>query len=57
MREGFARVDQDLRDLRIETRDGFQGVRAEVDALRRTMLGVGGGIILTLLAALLARGL
>lgn len=52
MDAGFARVDEDIRDLRAEMRSGFaevhrridaQGVefRAEVEALRQTMIRVG----------------
>lgn len=59
MDAGFARVDADIRDLRIEVRDGLGSVRAEIDALRVTMLRVGGGIMVGLvgvIAAVLARG-
>jgi hypothetical protein len=66
MRDGFGRVDQDIRDLRFVIRDGFAStrqeftsVRAEIDALRLTMLRVGGGLMIGLvgvIAAILARG-
>jgi argininosuccinate lyase len=63
MRSGFARVDQDVRDLRVEMRDGFAEIRGEIDALRQTMIRIGGGMIagmsvgfLSVLAAILARG-
>jgi hypothetical protein len=70
MRTGFARVDQDMRDLRTEVRDGFKDVRTEIaevrrdlhgeiDALRQTMIRFGGGMLLgfiSVLAAILARG-
>jgi hypothetical protein len=43
MDAGFERVDQDLRALRSET-------NARFDALHRTLLQVGGGLIATFLA-------
>lgn len=52
MREGFARVDTDIRDLRSE-------MRAEFRALHTLLLRIGGGIIVGLLGvivAVLARG-
>jgi len=52
MRTGFARIDQDLRDL-----------RGEIAELRQTMIRFGGGLLIgmvvsfvSLLAAILARG-
>lgn len=59
MRSGFNRVDQDIRDLRVEMRTGCTEVRGEIESLRRVMLGLGGGTIVTLfgvIAAVLARG-
>ena len=70
MREGFARVDQDLRDLRAEMNQGFGQLRSEIGELRgdlrgeiaelrQTMFRVGGGMLLgfiSILAAILARG-
>jgi hypothetical protein len=70
MRTGFARVDQDIRDLRAEVaglrvqmHDGFGELRGEVNDLRaefRTvMLRIGGGVIVGLIgviAAILASG-
>ena len=70
MRTGFARVDQDIRDLRGEMNDGFKQLRtenaalraeltAQIDALRQTMIRVGGGMLLgfiSTLAAILSRG-
>jgi hypothetical protein len=41
--EGFRRVDADIRDLRTEMNSRF-------DALQRTMLQIGGGMIAALLA-------
>lgn len=48
MRNGFGRVDQDLREL-----------RAEINGLRHLMLQVGGGMLvgfISVLAAILVRG-
>ena len=70
MRTGFARVDKDIRDLReeirgtrAELREEIRGTRAEltaqIDALRQTMIRLGGGMLLgfiSVLAAILARG-
>jgi hypothetical protein len=70
MRYGFARVDQDVRDLRSETREGFAQVhsemregfaevRGEINDLRLMMIRVGGGLMIALvgvIAAILARG-
>ncbi len=70
MRTGFARVDQDIRDLReeirgtrVELREEIRGTRAEltgqIDALRQTMIRLGGGMLLgfiSVLAAIVARG-
>jgi hypothetical protein len=52
MREGFSRVDQDIRDLRTE-------LKGEIAELRQTMIRIGGGMLLgfiSVLAAILARG-
>jgi len=52
MRRGFDRVDRDIRDLRVE-------MTAEIEALRQTMIRIGGGMLLgfiSVLAAILARG-
>ncbi|MGH2957338.1 MAG: hypothetical protein ACRDL6_10125 [Solirubrobacterales bacterium] len=70
MRTGFARVDNDIRDvrgeisgLRIEVREGFRDLGGEISELRtefRTvMFRVGGGMMVGLIgviAAILARG-
>jgi hypothetical protein len=74
MDAGFERIDRDLRDLRSELRselrEGLGSVRGEmesmrsdlggqIEALRHTMLQVGGGMLIALLgviAAILARG-
>jgi hypothetical protein len=59
MDRGFDRVDSDLRELRAEMRQMGVGLRAEVDALRVSMLRVGGGMMVGLIgviAAVLASG-
>jgi class 3 adenylate cyclase len=63
MRAGFERVDRDIRDLRAEMRGEFTALRAEMDALRQTMLRIGAGLLggmafgfLSVIAAILARG-
>jgi hypothetical protein len=69
MRTGFARVDQDIRDLRaevaglrVQVHDGFGELRGEVNDLRaefRTVFRIGGGVIVGLIgviAAILASG-
>ena len=56
IRTGFARADQDIRDLRADTRSEFAALRAEIDALRLTVLRVGGAGFLGIIAAILARG-
>lgn len=63
MRAGFERVDRDIRDFRAEMRGEFTALRAEMDALRKTMLRIGAGLLggmafgfLSVIAAILARG-
>jgi len=67
MRSGFARVDEDIRDLRREIHDGFASLRtelraelhAEIGSLRNVMFAMNGGIIIALIGvigAILARG-
>lgn len=59
MDAGFARVDADIRELRHDTRTGLAEVRGEIEALRATILRVGGGMMVGLvgvIAAVLARG-
>jgi hypothetical protein len=70
MREGFARVDNDIRDLRgeigalrAEMNEGFKDLRNGINDLRLVMFRVGGGMLATMcigflsvLAAILARG-
>jgi hypothetical protein len=61
MRSGFDRIDHDIRDLRVELRDGLGGVRteigavrADIDALKTTLIWLGGAGIVTLLGVLAA---
>jgi hypothetical protein len=63
IRTGFARTDQDIRELRAEMRAEFTALRAEMDAMRQTMLRIGAGMLggmgfgfLSVIAAILARG-
>jgi hypothetical protein len=63
MDSGFERVDADIRELRVELREGLAAVRGElggeIASLRATLLRVGGGIMVGLvgvIAALLAGG-
>jgi hypothetical protein len=63
MRQGFDRMDRDIRDTRAELHEDIRGTRAEltaqIEALRQTMVRVGGGMLLgfiSVLAAILARG-
>jgi hypothetical protein len=62
-REGFARVDRDIRDLRAEMHQGFSDLRAEMHsgfaemrgAIQRQNLALVVGLI-SLIATILARG-
>ena len=63
VREGFARVDGDLRDLRREFRDESRAARSDlggrIDRLQGTMHWFGGALILGqfgLIATIIARG-
>jgi hypothetical protein len=59
MDAGFARIDADIRDLRAEVRGLGTELRTEIDAVRVTILRVGGGMMVGLvgvIAAVLARG-
>jgi hypothetical protein len=49
MDDGFRRVDEDLRSLRLE----LSGMNARIDALQRTMLGVAGAMMATFVAGFL----
>ena len=56
---GFARVDADMRDVRADIRGLRDELGGEIDALRITLLRVGGGMMVGLLgviAAVLANG-
>jgi hypothetical protein len=59
MDAGFERVDRDMRELRADVRAMRMDLSGQIDAVRVTMLRVGGGMIVALLgmvAALIARG-
>jgi hypothetical protein len=50
MSEGFGRVDKDIRELRVEMDARFDRLDARFDAFQRTMLQIGGGMIVGLIA-------
>lgn len=55
----FDHIDSELKLLRMEMRDGFAGVRAEINDLRGIMIRFNGAMVIGLLgviAAILARG-
>jgi hypothetical protein len=52
--EGFRRVDADIRGLRAEMNGRFDNVDGRFDALQRTLLQIGGGMIATLIAGVVA---
>jgi hypothetical protein len=52
--DGFNRVDEDLRSLRTELGTRFEGVDRRFDALQRTLVQVGGGMIAATLATLVS---
>ena len=59
IRNGFARLDQDMRDMRGEVSSLRAEVQQEFSSLRAVLFSFGGGIILALIgviAAILARG-
>ncbi len=59
MDTGFAELRADLRTFRSEARSEFADVRGGIDALRQTILRVGGGMMIGLvgvIAAVLVRG-
>jgi hypothetical protein len=59
MDAGFERVDADIRELRAEVRGMRTELGGEIDALRVTMIRVGGGMMAGLvgvIAAVLVRG-
>jgi hypothetical protein len=51
MDQGFARVDGDMRDLRVEMNSRFNHLDANFNGLQRTIIQVGGGLIGTMLVA------
>lgn len=54
MDQGFARIDADLRALNIELSARIDAQGARIDALQRTMLQVGGGIIASIFVAVIS---
>ena len=54
MDDGFDRVDRDIREVRADVRSGFEAISSRFDALQRTLLQVGGGVIVTILASTVA---
>jgi len=58
MDAGFARIDADIRELRVELRSEIGGLRAElrgeIGALRLMLLRVGGGIMVGLVGVIAA---
>ena len=62
-RSGFARLDQDVRDVRVELGSLRNELKGEIQDLRQTMVRVGAGLIgsmifgfLSVFAAILVRG-
>jgi hypothetical protein len=64
MDDGFKRVDEDIRSLRVELSggvdslearmdSGFDALNSRFDAMQRTMIQVGGGMTAAILATLL----
>lgn len=51
----FDRVDQEIRGLRSELHDEIGGVRAEIGALQRTIIQVGGGLIAAVLGVIVTQ--
>ena len=63
IRTGFARTDQDIRDLRQEMGVLRTDLTGRIEALRQSMLRIGAGLLggmifgfLSVIAAILARG-
>lgn len=52
----FDRVDAEMLELRREMNAGFAGVRGEIDSLRTAMVGVGGTIVVAVVASGLIQG-
>ena len=57
MDSGFARVDRDIRDLRRDMNAGFADMRGEINGLRTLMLRLNTGLIVSVVAAILVRGI
>jgi hypothetical protein len=57
MDSGFARVDNDIRELRRDMNAGFADVRGEINGLRTLMLRLNTGLIVSVVAAILVRGI
>lgn len=49
MREGFARLDGDIRELRGELKDLRTELNARFDAMNRNLIGVGAAIVAALI--------
>ena len=54
MDAGFARVDADIRELRMELRSEIGVLRGAIGSLRLTLLRVGGGIMIGLVGVIAA---
>jgi hypothetical protein len=52
MDAGFARVDADIRELRGDMRDMRTDLSGQMDALRLTLLRVGGGMMIGLVGVI-----
>jgi hypothetical protein len=50
------RVDRDIRELRGDMNAGFADMRTEINGLRLLILRVGGGIVVSVVAAALLGG-
>jgi hypothetical protein len=50
------RADRDIRELRGDMNAGFADMRAEINGLRLLILRVGGGIVVSVVAAALLGG-
>jgi hypothetical protein len=54
MDAGFQRVDADIRELRTEVRDMRTELRGDIDALRVTLIRVGGAMMAGLVGVIAA---
>jgi hypothetical protein len=48
----FKRIDEDIRVLRSETNARFETIETKFDALQRTLLLIGGGVMVALLGVI-----